>query len=193
MNCSRSLYGLAAAVCCALFTAPAALATSTTTTASGEDTPLNLDRPATAVEHSAGDGGVVRMIVGLAVVIGVIYGLHWVLKFVKTGREQRSTGGGLDVLSTLQLGPGRALHLVRAGSEIVLVGTGDHGVTPVRVYSEDEAEMLGLLDGLDGHDGDGTGGIGGTAGGPDPMYAATGPPTGVRDLLKAVQRWTVRR
>jgi flagellar protein FliO/FliZ len=189
MNCSRSLHGPAAAVCCALFMAPAALATSTTPTASGEDTPLNLDRPATAVEHSAGGGGVVRMIVGLAVVIGVIYGLHWILKFVKTGRDQRSTGGGLDVLSTLQLGPGRALYLVRAGAEIVLVGTGEHGVTPVRVYSEDEARMLGLLDGLGDHDG--TGGGGGT-GGADPMHAASGSPTGVRDLLKSVQRWTVR-
>jgi flagellar protein FliO/FliZ len=189
MNCSRSLHGLAAAVSCALLMAPAALAASTTTTAAGEDTPLNLDHPAKAVQHSAGGGGVVRMIVGLAVVIGVIYGLHWILKFVKTGREQRSTGGGLDVLSTLQLGPGRALYLVRAGTEIVLVGTGEHGVTPVRVYSEDEARMLGLLDGLGGDD---AGGTGAGAGGPDPMHAASGSPAGVRELLKYVQRWTVR-
>jgi flagellar protein FliO/FliZ len=173
--------------------APAALATSTTSTPSGEDTPLNLDRPAKAVEHSAGDGGIVRMIVGLAVVIGVILGLHWILKQVKTGREQRSTGGGLDVLSTLQLGPGRALYLVRAGSEIVLVGTGEHGVTPVRVYSEDEAQMLGLLDGLDSLDGLDGSGIGGAAGGPNPMRAAPVSAASARDLLKAVQRWTVRR
>jgi flagellar protein FliO/FliZ len=189
MNCSRSLHGLAAAVSCALLLAPAALAASTTTP-SGEDTPLNLDHPAKAVEHSAGGGGVVRMIVGLAVVIGVIFGLHWILKQVKTGREQRSTGGGLDVLSTLQLGPGRALYLVRAGSEIVLVGTGEHGVTPVRVYTEDEAQMLGLLDGLDAHDGSDAGAA---AGRPNPMRAAPGSPAGVRDLLKAVQRWTVRK
>jgi len=186
MNCSRSLHGLAAAVSCALLMAPAALAASTTTPAGGEDTPLNLDRPAKAVEHGAGGGGIVRMIVGLAVVIGVIYGLHWILKQVKTGREQRSTGGGLDVLSTLQLAPGRALHLVRAGSEIVLVGTGEHGVTPVRVYSEDEARMLGLLDETGRYDGDGTGGR------PNPMHAAPGSPAGVRDFLKSVQRWTVR-
>jgi flagellar protein FliO/FliZ len=188
MNCSRSLHGLAAAVACALLTAPAALAASTTT-ASGEDTPLNLDRPAKAVEHSTGGGGVVRMIVGLAVVIGVIYGLHWILKQVKTGREQRSTGGGIDLLSTLQLGPGRALHLIRAGSEIVLVGTAEHGVTPIRVYSEDEARMLGLLDEIASYDGDGAGGAGGRA---NPMRAAPGSPTGVRDFFKAVQRWTVR-
>ncbi|MGH2941402.1 MAG: FliO/MopB family protein [Solirubrobacteraceae bacterium] len=168
---------------CALLTAPAALAASTTTTAGGEDTPLNLDRPAQTVEGTGGGGGIVRTIVGLAVVIGVIYGLHWILKQVKTGREQRSTGGGLSAVSTLQLGPGRALHLVRSGSEIVLLGCAEHGVTPIRVYSEDEARALGLLDELGGQD----------AGPSNPMDAAPGSPATVRDFVKTVQRWTVRR
>jgi flagellar protein FliO/FliZ len=183
MNCSRSLHGLAAAVACALLTAPAAVAASTTTTPSGEDTPLNLDRPAQTVEHGGG-GGIVRTIVGLAVVLGVIFGLHWILKQVKVSRETRSTGGGLDTLSTLQLGPGRSLHLVRSGSEIVLVGSAEQGVTPIRVYSEDEARVLGLLDEVDRYGGGGR---------PDPLHAAPGSPASVRDVLKTVQRWTVRR
>ncbi|MGH2900732.1 MAG: FliO/MopB family protein, partial [Solirubrobacteraceae bacterium] len=165
--------------------APAALA-ATTTTSAGESTPLNLDQPAKAVEHGTGGGGIVRTIVGLAVVIGVILGLHWILKQVKTGREQRSTGGGLKTLSTLQLGPGRALHLVRSGSEIVLLGSAEHGVTPIRVYSEEEARALGLLDELDGF-GAATGAR------PDPMQAAPGSPAPLRDLLRSVQRLTVRR
>jgi flagellar protein FliO/FliZ len=195
MNCSRSLHGLAAAVACALLTAPAAFAAAATTSASGEDTPLNLDRPAQAVEHGTGGGGIVRTIVGLAVVLGVIFGLHWILKQVKVGREQRSTGGGLNTLSTLQLGPGRSLHLIRSGSEIVLVGSAEQGVTPIRVYSEDEARVLGLLDEIDGHgDGDGDGGGMATRGGrPNPLNAAPGSPPSPRDLLKTVQRWTVRR
>lgn len=187
MTLSRTLHGAAAAVACALLTAPAALAQTTTTPApGGEDTPLNLEAPVKTVEHGAGNGGIVRTIVGLAVVIGVIYGLHWILKQVKSGREERSTGGGLSPLSTLQLGPGRALHLVRSGSEIVLVGTAEHGVTPIRVYSEDEALALGLLDepGSTGDQGDGAG---------DPMNAAPGSPPVLRELLKVVQRWTVRR
>jgi flagellar protein FliO/FliZ len=184
MNCSRSLHGLAAAVACALLTAPAALAASTTTTASGENTPLNLDRPAQTVE-SGGGGGIVRTIVGLAVVLGVIFGLHWILKQVKVGRETRSTGGGLDTLSTLQLGPGRSLHLIRTGSEIVLVGSAEQGVTPIRVYTEDEARILGLVDEIDRNDDRG--------GRPDPLHAAPGSPASVRDVLKTVQRWTVRR
>ncbi len=191
MNCSRSLHGLAAAAACALLSAPATLAASTTSTtpASGEDTPLNLDRPAQAVEQSGGGGGIVRTIVGLAVVLGVIFGLHWILKQVKVGREQRSTGGGLDTLSTLQLGPGRSLHLVRSGTEIVLVGSAEQGVSMIRVYSEDEARTLGLLDEIN------RGGevLARAAGRPDPLDAAPGSPPSARDVLKAIQRWTVRR
>jgi flagellar protein FliO/FliZ len=182
MNCSRPLHGAAAAVVCALITAPAALAASTSTTATGENTPLDLDRPSPAVEHGSG-GGVVRTIVGLAVVIGVIYGLHWLLKQIKSGREQRSSGSGLDALSTLQLAPGRALHLVRTGREVVLVGSAEHGVTPIRVYREDEAYALGLL-APTGHDeGDA----------PDPIHAGPGSPPALSGLFDAVRRWTVRR
>ena len=192
MNCSRSLHGLAAAAACGLLTAPVALAASTSTTAAGEDTPLHLDRPAKAVEHSTGGGGIVRTIVGLAVVIGVIYGLHWILKQVKTGREQHSTGGGLDALSTLQLSPGRALHLVRSGSEIVLVGSAEHGVTPIRVYSEDEARALGLLDEIERHDGGGDHDAAGRRRS-TPLHAASGSPATLRDFLTTVRQWTVRR
>jgi flagellar protein FliO/FliZ len=35
---------------------------------------------------------------------------------------------------------------VRAGEEIVLVGSGEHGVTPIRTYTEAEARSLGLLE-----------------------------------------------
>lgn len=192
MNCSRSLHGLAAAVACALLTAPAAFAASaTTTTAGGEDTPLNLDRPAQAVQQGGGGGGIVRTIVGLAVVLGVIFGLHWILKQVKVGREQRSTGGGLNTISTLQLGPGRSLHLVRSGSEIVLVGSAEQGVTPIRVYSEDEARLLGLLDEIDQHD-EGAG-VATRGGRPNPLNAGPGSPLSPRDLIRTFQRWTVRR
>jgi flagellar protein FliO/FliZ len=94
---------------------------------------------------SAGGGGLVRTIVGLAIVLGVIYGLHWVLKQVKSSKEERHSGTGLGSVATLPLGPNRSLHLVRAGAELVLVGVGEHGVTPIRTYSEAEALDLGLV------------------------------------------------
>jgi flagellar protein FliO/FliZ len=113
--------------------------------ATGEKTPLNLkDTPTTT--HVGGGGSIVRTIVGLAVVIGVIYGLYWVLKQVKASREEKASGTGLTALATLPLGAQRSLQLVRAGRELHLVGVSEHGVTPVRTYSEDEADAAGLLD-----------------------------------------------
>ena len=135
---------VAAAVIGCLLLAPAALAA-----AGGESTPLNLpssDSGAkTAPSVGPGGGSIVRTIVGLAVVIGVIYGLHWVLKQVKASKQTSASGSGLEELATLPLGTNRALHLVRAGGELVLVGVGEAGVTPIRTYSEDEARALGLL------------------------------------------------
>jgi len=134
---------LGAAVLGCLLTAPVAFA------ADGESTPLHLSSGGTATPtHSSGPGGgsIVRTIVGLVVVIGVIYGLTWVLRQVKASKAQTATGGGLETLATLPLGTNRTLHLVRAGEEIVLLGSGEAGVTPIRTYGEAEARALGLLE-----------------------------------------------
>src|SRR3954466_210773 len=115
--------------------------------AASEKTPLNLkDATGDTTSHVGGGGTMVGTIVGLAVVIGVIYGLYWVLKQVKSSREEKATGQGLAALATLPLGAQRSLQLVRDGRELHLVGVSEHGVTPVRTYSEDEAEAAGLLD-----------------------------------------------
>jgi flagellar protein FliO/FliZ len=117
--------------------------------ADGEQTPLQLsdDGGRDAPQHVGASGGsIVRTIVGLAVVIGVIYGLAWVLRQVKASKQAGTEGNGLETLATLPLGTNRSLHLVRAGGEIVLVGAGEHGVTPIRTYTEDEARQLGLID-----------------------------------------------
>jgi flagellar protein FliO/FliZ len=137
----RIRHALSAAVLGLLVLAPMARAQD------GEGTPLRLDGQADPAQAAAGSGGggLVRTIVGLAIVIGVIYGLHWVLKQVKASREERSSGSGLAPLATLPLGGSRSLQLVRAGSEVVLVGVGEGGITPLRTYSEAEARALGLL------------------------------------------------
>jgi flagellar protein FliO/FliZ len=76
----------------------------------------------------------------------VIFGLRWVMKQYKAGREKKAAGTGLASMATLPLGQNRSLHVVRAGREILVVGSGEHGVTPVRSYSEEEARALGLLE-----------------------------------------------
>ena len=116
--------------------------------ADGEDTKLNLggDTGGEAANQVGASGAsIVRTIVGLAVVIGVIYGLTWVLRQIKASKSASAAGTGLETLATLPLGASHSLHLVRAGDEIVLVGTGEQGVMPIRTYTEGEARALGLV------------------------------------------------
>jgi flagellar protein FliO/FliZ len=93
--------------------------------------------------HVSATGSFARMIVGLAIVIAVIYGVYWLLK-----AYGRSKGGALrddcrmSVLATTTLAPNRSLHLVRVGDELVLVGSAEGGVSPLRVYTPDEARRL---------------------------------------------------
>jgi flagellar protein FliO/FliZ len=134
-------YAAAASLTSLLLTPQLALAA----TDAGEKTPLNLKDSTGPNTHVGGGGSIVRTIVGLAVVIGVIYGLTWVLKQLKASKGESAAGTGLETLGTLPLGVNHALHLVRAGDEIVLVGTGEQGVTPIRTYTEAEARALGLL------------------------------------------------
>ena len=112
--------------------------------AGGESTPLHLTTTSSGHVASTGSGSsIVRTIVGLFIVIAVIYGVSWILRQAK-GAKQRPTGQGLHQLASLPLGSGRSVTLVRAGSEIVLLGVAEHGVTPIKTYTEDEALELGL-------------------------------------------------
>src|SRR4051795_9139311 len=158
---SKSLLTAAAAASVLLLDVADAFGATT-----GENTPVNLNDGPTPnkVPGASAGGSIVRTIVGLAIVIAVIYGLYWVLKQVKSSREEKASGDGLAAIATLPLGPNRSLQLVRAGRELVLVGVSEHGVTPVRTYSEDEAEAVGLLD-PDAGDDDPTPAAGGSGAG----------------------------
>jgi flagellar protein FliO/FliZ len=147
------------AIAACLLAAPTAALAATTTTKSdpyGEKTALNL--PSTDTDAGAatagGGGSMVRTVVGLVIVVAVIYGLYWILRQVKAGREERTVGSGLETTATVALGANRSLHLVRAGNELVLVGVADHAVTPIRTYTEAEARAAGLLRDEDDDDGE---------------------------------------
>ncbi len=120
---------------------------TTTSTPAAENTPLHLGSSGIARAASgSGDGAsIVRTIVALAIVIAVIYGLARILRAIK-GRSTApsASGSGLTQLATLPLAPGRSLALVRSGRDIVLVGVGDHGVTPIKTYTEAEAIAVGI-------------------------------------------------
>lgn len=111
-----------------------------------------LDLPLEQVQQQAGggnssstSGSLMRTFIGLIVVVGVIYAMYWILKQVKKAKEEQSSGSGLHSLASLPLGPNRSLHMIRAGREIVLVGVAEHGVAPIRSYTEQEAFEAGLI------------------------------------------------
>jgi flagellar protein FliO/FliZ len=126
---------------------PAAMAASGGTTpvaASGENTPLHLTPSPTTTHVTAGaSSGILRTVVGLVIVVALIYGVAWVLKRVKR-QGGNASGSGLTELASLPLGAGRSIALIRAGKEVVLVGVAEHGVTPIRTYTEAEVIAGGI-------------------------------------------------
>jgi flagellar protein FliO/FliZ len=116
------------------------------TGASGEQTPLNLSTSgATHVASAGGSGsGIMRTIIALIVVIVIIFVISKILKAVKGRDTVRASGNGLEQLATLPIGPGKSVSLLRSGTDIILLGVGDHGVTPIKTYTEDEAIAAGI-------------------------------------------------
>jgi flagellar protein FliO/FliZ len=170
----------------------------------GENTPLNLGSSAGSTHSSGSGASLVRTIVGLAIVIAVIWGLSWIMKQVKARRDPSAPSTGLQSIAALQLSSGRSVHLVKAGSDYLLLGSAEHGVMPIHRYSEEEAREAGLLDVIDVQprprraltrppstgSGGGAGGAG-TDAEHDPMNVPTpGPGSSLLDKLREL---TVRR
>ena len=133
--------------CLFAFACPAAAFTPATSAAkgSGENAALNLN-PSSSIPHtSSGGASLVRTIVGLAIVIAVIWGLTWILRQVKAVATPSAPEGGLASVAALTLGSGRSLHLVRAGSDYLLLGSAEHGLVPIHRYTEEQAREAGLL------------------------------------------------
>jgi flagellar protein FliO/FliZ len=147
---SRAVAPAAAALgACVLAFASPASAFTPPIKAGGENAPLNLSG-STGSTHTTSTGGasIVRTIVGLAIVIAVIWGLAWIMRQVKVRREGLDSGkasAGLASVAALTLGAGRAVHLVRAGNDYVLLGSTEHGVAPIHRYTEEQALEAGLL------------------------------------------------
>lgn len=162
-----------AALVGALTLTPASAALAAT--GQGESTPLHLST--TQVHHasSSGSSGILRTIIALVIVIAVIYALARILKAVK-GRQPRASGDGLSQLATLPLGTNKSLALVRSGSDIVLVGVSEQGVTPIKTYTEAEAVANGIVAPAD------------TA----PGYSGDDDTSPLRSALDGLRRMTVR-
>lgn len=88
-------------------------------------------------------GAVLRMIFGLLVVVGLIFGVHKLLKRATGARLGGVNGaaGVIEVVATTPLAQGRQLHLVRVGREMVLVGATDTSITQIA-----KVDGRGMLD-----------------------------------------------
>lgn len=108
-----------------------------------DQTPLNLGSGGSGTVHSSSGGAFARLGLGLVLVVALIFGIYWFMK--RSGRSRAGGGklrGGIDVVATAPLGPNRAVHLLRVGDELVLVGAAEGGVRPIKVYSGSEADAL---------------------------------------------------
>ena len=115
------------------------------TGATGEQTPLNLSTSgATHVASSGSGSGILRTVIALVVVIAIIYAVSKILKAVKGRDAVRASGNGLEQIATLPIANGKSVSLLRSGTDIILLGVGDHGVTPIKTYTEDEAIAAGI-------------------------------------------------
>ncbi len=148
------------------------------TSGSSENLPVSLGNGSPGSSTVGGSGSsIVRTIVGLAIVIAVIWGLTWILRQVKSSREggaSARSSAGLHSLAALSLSSGRSVHLVRAGTDYLLLGSAEQGVVPIHRYTEAEAREAGLADVIDG------------------VAAGTGGPSRRRALLRPSAEEAVR-
>jgi flagellar protein FliO/FliZ len=132
--------------CCLLALAcPGAALAAGKTASTGENAPLTFTTSSGGSHASSGGPSIVRTVVGLAIVLAVIWGLYWVMRQVKAGRDPRAPTDGLTSIAALTIASGRTLHLVRAGSDYLLLGSGEHGLVPIHRYSEEQALEAGLI------------------------------------------------
>ncbi|MCB2184858.1 MAG: flagellar biosynthetic protein FliO [Deltaproteobacteria bacterium] len=87
----------------------------------------------------------VKMVAALALVLGLMLGLYWVLRrFVPGGGGGGSlAAGGLRQVGRLALGPKKSLVLVEMGSRILVLGVGEQEIN--LLYSVDDPEEVARL------------------------------------------------
>jgi flagellar biosynthetic protein FliO len=103
------------------------------------------DGSSAAVSAGSSGGAALRMLLGLAIVLALIFAIY---KFMKRSADKNDktvrAHGEMQVVASTPLAQSRALHLVRVGEELVLVGSSEQGVTRIRVYGPEEARRLGF-------------------------------------------------
>jgi flagellar protein FliO/FliZ len=134
---------LIAAVCLAVL-APTAAAKAPAFHRDETPLPSSLTKPAaaTAAAHSAStSGALARTVAGLAIVLAVLFGVYWLFKTYAKGKQTKSDGR-LEIVATTALAPNRAVHLIRVGDALVLVGSAEGSITRLKAFSNEESAAL---------------------------------------------------
>lgn len=145
--------------------------------------PAQLSNPtASHAAHVSGTGGTIaRTVAGLAIVLAVVFAVYWLLRAYARGKRTRGDGR-IEVIATTPLTANRAVHLIRVGDELTLVGSAEGGVTCLRTYSPEESDLVQAQ--LDGE--------------ADPLWPLAGGgagdvPKGTRAFVDELRRRTARR
>jgi len=138
------LLALGAALTCAVFATTALAADGF----KKDETPLpdsvtNGSSGGALSSASGGASAVARMVVGLGVVLLVVFGVYWLLKKRYRGGSRGTVADGrLEIVATTPLANNRSVHLLRAGDELILIGSSEQSVTGLRTWGPEEAARL---------------------------------------------------
>jgi flagellar protein FliO/FliZ len=112
--------------------------------------PALAETPATGVATgglATGDiaSATLRMVAGLAVVLGLLAATAWVSRRFRAGSGAR--GGAIEILTGLSLGNRERVVLLKVGSDQVLVGISPSGLRTLHVIGQPEhAEFSGFME-----------------------------------------------
>lgn len=114
---------------------------SSTGAAAGTGTTADAEGATDAADTAVRAPGVdtwdfVRMFVVLALVVGCIYGLVWLLR--RGSRARTPENEMIHLLGSRSLAGNRALHLVEVGRSVYLVGSAENGVNLVAEVKDQE-------------------------------------------------------
>ncbi|MDB5984200.1 MAG: flagellar assembly protein FliO [Pseudomonas sp.] len=90
--------------------------------------------PVTSALSSGVGGQLTQLVLGLLLVLGLIFGLAWLLRRVQSAGPRQ--GQLIELLSTRALGARDRLVLVQVGNEQILLGVTPGRITPLHVLKE---------------------------------------------------------
>jgi flagellar biogenesis protein FliO len=86
----------------------------------------------------------IRMLVSLAAVVAALLGAAYLLKRAK-GTRPAGDPGVLRVIASRQLAAGQSVHLLRVGSQFILVGSSPNSIHPLTETTLDDEALVALI------------------------------------------------